>query len=160
MVRHLFLPYLKQKQPPEHITQLKHTSVGLEFRQSVKELTPSSGGNEPWGSTLWLYLQTSSRWARTGIHCKTGHLSVLLDQPSTWSQVSLTKKQNVKKTLKTHPACMASHFRISCQACSLFLLWILMILLISLAARSSSRQRQLQHKPAESQNQRRTSILH
>lgn len=49
--------------------------------------------------------------------------------------------------LQTHPACMASHFKISCQACSLFLLWILMMLVISCAARSSSRQRQLQHGP-------------
>lgn len=46
----------------------------------------------------------------------------------------------------THPACMASHFRISCQACSLFLLWIFMMLVMSSAASSSSRQRHLQHK--------------
>lgn len=63
-----------------------------------------------------------------------------------------------------HLACMASHFRISCHACSLLLLWILMMLVMSGAARSSSRQRHLQDtttsahaQPAETSWARRSS---
>lgn len=120
----------------------------------MKKLTPSSGGSEPWARTLWLSHQISSRSAHMDIHWgkRQNTHQITTMYYNTDRAGNICEEQDVSCWFvcsccsMIYLACMASHFRISCQACSLFWLWILMMLVMSWGARSSSRQRHLQCK--------------